>query len=261
MIPRHAVVPVLVALVAACGGEGASHPDATAGARQGVIRVLAASDLQLALPEIAAGFHARTGIPVELVFGSTGNLATQIENGAPADLFLAANESFVDRLDRGGHTDPASRRLYAVGRLAIAWPRGTPEPSGLASLAGPAYRTVAIANPEHAPYGAAAREALREVGVWDTLARRLVLAENVAQVLQFVRSRNADAGIVAFGVVLGQPDIPHRVVDAHLHAPLLQAGVVLRGTARPAEAAALLDELAGEAGQAILRRTGFDPPP
>jgi molybdate transport system substrate-binding protein len=259
MIPRHAVVPVLLALVAACGGAHA--PRADADARPGVIRVLAASDLQVALPEVAAGFHARTGIAVELVFGSTGNLATQIENGAPADLFLAANESFVHRLDRGGHTDPASKRIYAVGRLAIAWPRGTPEPAGLASLSSPAYRTLAIANPEHAPYGAAAREALHEVGVWDTLARRLVLAENVAQVLQFVRSRNADAGIVALGVALGQPDVPHRVVDAHLHAPLLQAGVVLRRSERPAEAAALLDELARGEGQAILRRFGFDPPP
>jgi molybdate transport system substrate-binding protein len=239
-----------LALLASCG------PRQPAEARP--LLVLAASDLQLALPEIAAAFRARTGTEVELVLGSTGNLATQIENGAPADIFLAASEPFMDRLARGGLIVEETRAVYALGRLALVWREGAPEPAGPAALAGPAYRT--IANPEHAPYGMAAREALTAAGAWDGIGPRLVLGENVAQALQFVRTGNADAGVVALGAVATQREVPHRAVDAALHAPLRQTGAVLRGSARPDDAAAFLREMTGPAGQAILRRHGFDAP-
>lgn len=240
-----------LALLSSCG------PRQSAEARP--LLVLAAADLQLALPPIAAAFEARTGTPVELVLGSTGNLATQIENGAPADLFLAASEPFVERLARGGLIVEETRTVYALGRLALVWRRGAPEPADPAALAGPAYRTIAIANPEHAPYGTAARQALEAAGAWEGVQRRLVLGENVAQALQFVRTGNADAGLVALGAV-ATGEVPHRVVDAALHAPLRQTGGVLRGSARPDDAAAFLREITGPAGQAILRRHGFDPP-
>ena len=221
--------------------------------------VLAASDLQLVLPEIASAFEARTGERVEVVLGSTGNLATQIENGAPADVFLAAHEQFVERLQRGGHVHEETRRVYALGRLALVWRPGVPAPADAAALASAAYRTVAIANPEHAPYGAAARQALESAGAWETVRPRLVLAENVAQALQFVRTGNADAGIVALGTIAGQ-DIPHRAVDASEHAPLRQAGVVVRGSRRPEAAAAFLAELTGPGAQEVFLRLGFEAP-
>lgn len=245
-----------LALLAACGppereaADGAPDP----------LLVLAASDLQFALPRVAAAFEERTGTPVELVLGSTGNLATQVENGAPADVFLAADERFVERLERGGHVVAGSRRVYAVGRLALVWREGVAEPAGLAELAGDAYRTVAIANPEHAPYGMAAREALRAAGVWDAIQRGLVLGENVGQAMQFVRTGNADAGVVALGVAVGQGGLSYRAVDAALHAPLRQAGAVVRGSRRAEEAAAFLEVLTGPAGQEVLGRYGFEPP-
>lgn len=246
-----------LALLAACGGASG---DAAEERAPEPLLVLAASDLQFALPEVAAAFEARTGVPVELVLGSTGNLATQIENGAPGDVFLAADEAFVARLERGGHAREGSRRVYAVGRLALVWRPGVAEPAELASLADPAYRTVAIANPEHAPYGAAARAALRSAGVWDAVQPRLVLGENVAQTMQFVRTGNADAGLVALGVAIRPGGVPFRAVDPSLHPPLRQAGAVLRESTRPGAAEAFLAELAGPAGREVLGRYGFEPP-
>lgn len=251
----HRLLAALVPLLAACGGRA----DAPAAGPEPLL-VLAAADLQMALPELAAAFEARTGRRVDLVLGSTGNLTAQIENGAPGDVFLAANERFVDRLERGRHVVEGSRRVYAHGRLALAWRAGAPEPDGLGALAGDAYRTVAIANPEHAPYGQAAREALRSAGVWEAVERRLVLGENVAQTMQFVRTGNADAALVALGVAIGQRDAAFRPVDAALHAPLRQAGAVLAASRHPDEAAAFLALVAGPEGQAVLGRYGFEPP-
>jgi molybdate transport system substrate-binding protein len=255
----HAPGALLLALLAACGARDAEPGFGDEPGERPLV-VLAASDLQFALPEIAAGLQARTGIRVELVLGSTGNLATQIENGAPGDVFLAANEAFVDRLQRGGWILDESRRVYAVGRLALTWLPGAPEPAGPAALAGEAYRTIAIANPEHAPYGLAARQVLQSVGAWEGVQGRLVLGENVAQTMQFVRTGNVDAAIVALGVVIGQREIPFRVVDDALHEPLRQAGAVLRESHRPAAAAEFLAELTGPGGQEILRRYGFESP-
>jgi molybdate transport system substrate-binding protein len=246
-------------LLAACGrGDAPRGGRGEAGERP--LLVLAASDLQLALPEIAHAFEARTGIPVDLVLGSTGNLTTQIENGAPADVFLAADLSFVDRLERGGLVAEGSRRVYAVGRLALVWRAGAPAPADVAALASAAYRTVAIANPEHAPYGRAARQALETSEAWTAVRPRLVVGENVAQAMQFVRTGNADAGLVALGVAIGQREVPYRVVDAALHAPLRQGGAVIMESRRPADAAAFLEEVAGPAGQRVLGRYGFEAP-
>jgi molybdate transport system substrate-binding protein len=222
--------------------------------------VLAAADLQRVLPQIAAAWQARTGHRVEIVFGSTGNLTTQVENGAPGDLFLSASERFVDRLERGGHVVPETRAVYAEGRLALVWRAGAPAPAGPAALAGEAYRTVAIANPEHAPYGEAARQVLEGAGAWAAVRGRLVLAENVAQALQFVRSGNADAGISALGIVIDDAAVPHRPVDPALHAPLRQTGAVLRASARPDLAADLLRELTGPRGREAFLRHGFGAP-
>jgi molybdate transport system substrate-binding protein len=251
-------------LLSACGGEAGSggppHGEGPSSEGGGALLILAASDLVAALPEIARLFEVQTGTRAEFVLGSSGNLAAQIEHGAPADLYLSANRHFVDRLEDRGHLVPGARRDYAVGRLALVSAPGRPLPDDLAELAHPGYQVIALANPEHAPYGMAAREALESAGLWNELRPRLVYAENIAQATQFIRTGNADAGIVALGVILGDRDWPHRLVEAHRHGPLLQAAAVVRGSRREAAARAFLEFLVGPEGQAVLARYGFEPP-
>ncbi len=259
-------------LLAACGGEsgaggwGAGESSVREGEgtnlppdREPRLLVLAASDLVHALPEIVEEFRTRTGMGVDLVLGSSGNLATQIENGAPADLYFSANRHFVDRLEGRGHLVPGTRRDYAVGRLALISSPGSAPPTGLAELAGPEFQVIALANPEHAPYGMAAREALQTQGLWDRLSSRLVYAENIAQATQFVRTGNADAGIVALGVILGERNWDHRLMPDHLHTPLLQAAAVIQGSRNEAAARRFLEFVLAKEGQAILARYGFEP--
>jgi molybdate transport system substrate-binding protein len=245
----------LLGLLLALAGCDARRTDAGA-----PLLVLAASDLQVALPEIAERYRAGTGQPVELVFGSTGNLTAQIEQGAPADLFFAANERFLDRLIEGGHVEAGTRAVYGVGRIVVVWPDGARAVTSLEALRDPAYGTVSIANPEHAPYGTAAREALVAAGLWDELRPRLVYGENVVQADQFVRTGNADAGIVALALVLGAEPRAHLPIDEALHAPLRQAAGVVRRSSRPETARAFLDHVMAPAGQETLRRYGFGPP-
>jgi len=222
--------------------------------------ILAASDLHAAFAEIETRYEAATGQPLTILFGSTGNIAMQIANGAPADLFFAANESFLDRLADADRIDSETRVVYAYGRLAIVWDPARDEPREVADLADAAFTTIAIGNPEHAPYGVAAGEALRSAGVWERVRPRLVYGENVAHALHFVRTGNADAGIIALGLVLGPAPLPHRVVPASAHAPLRQAAAVIRDSPRAPAARQFLDYVTGPKGQEILHRYGFDPP-
>jgi molybdate transport system substrate-binding protein len=255
-LPRSWVGPAVCALlsIAACGGAGGDAP------AEGPILVFAASDLRDAFEELVELHRARGGPPLELVLGSTGNLTSQIENGAPADLFFAANESFLDRLDTAGRVVPGTRRTYALGRLALVWREGAPDPGRLEALGGDAWPMVSIANPEHAPYGVAAREALQSLGLWEGVSPRLVLAENVAQALQFVQTGNADAGIVALGLVRGRVPRPHHAVPAELHAPLRQAAGILADGPRRHRAGEFLDLVMSPEGQEILQRYGFEAP-
>ncbi len=242
--------------LAGCGDEGR----AAAGDGEDIL-VFAAADLQAAFGEVEQRFESETNQGVTIVFGSTGNMASQIANGAPADLFFAANESFLDRLGAEGRIDSESRRIYAMGRLAIVWRPEVREPGSVVDLRDSAFGTIAIANPEHAPYGIAGREALRAAGVWDQVEPRLVLGENIAQTLQFVRTGNADAGIVALGLVLGPNARSHVVISESAHSPLRQAAAVIAGSPRAAGATRFLEFVTGPAGQEILARFGFDPPP
>lgn len=250
--------------LAGCGGGGGESagdgPGDRAGDRAGGVPILvfAAADLRDAFEELVELHRARGGLPPDLVLGSTGNLASQIENGAPADLFFAANESFLDRLDAAGRVVSGTRRIYAVGRLALVWKTGAPDPGGLEALGEGGWPVVAIANPEHAPYGMAAREALQSLGLWERVSPRLVLAENVAQALQFVQTGNADAGIVALGLVRGSAPRPHHVVPAELHQPLRQAAGILSNGPGRHKAGDFLELVMSTEGQEILQRHGFE---
>ncbi|MFN7104829.1 MAG: molybdate ABC transporter substrate-binding protein, partial [Pseudorhizobium sp.] len=228
--------------------------------------VAAASDLQFALTEIAGAFTAETGMAVRLSFGSTGNFARQIREGAPFQIFMAADESFIADLHTGGFTRDAGD-LYALGRVVIMAPHGsvlTPDPdlNGLAALLAAGRITrFAIANPDHAPYGMRAREALTTKGLWEPLQPFLVLGENVSQAAQFALSGNAEGGIIAQSLALA-PEVAalghHALIPADWHQPLRQRMALLKGAG--AEAQAFYDYMATPPARAIMDRYGFSLP-
>jgi molybdate transport system substrate-binding protein len=225
-------------------------------AREPTLLVGAASDLALAMPALAAAFSAETGIQVTTTLGSSGQLAQQILHGAPVDVFLSADREWVDRLDEAGLVQADGRAIYARGVLVIvtARRRGTAF-QRLEELGAPDVRRVAIANPDHAPYGRAARDALAAAGVLDALSDRLVIAENVRQTLQFVGTGDVDAAIAALSLV--DDESPAWViVPEHLHAPLLQEAAVLTGRGDE-EGRAFLRFLTGPRGLEILAGFGF----
>ncbi len=198
--------------------------------------VAAASDLNFALGEIARQFEGETGQRVDLVFGSSGTLMRQIQDGAPFELFLSADEAFVETLAASGLTRDRGA-LYAIGRIVLFAPPGSPlDPrqglDGLARLleAGRVPR-FAIANPAHAPYGRAAEAALRTRGIWTPLQPHLVLGENVSQAAQFATTGNAVGGIIAYSLALA-PNLQGRGTYALIpdsdHPPLRQRMVVLK---------------------------------
>ena len=225
--------------------------------------IAAASDLQFAVEEIAARFAAETGQQVRLSFGSTGNFARQIREGAPFQLFMAADESFVMALARDGYTEDEGT-LYAEGRIVVKVPNGSPlkADGSLESLraaldAGRITR-FAIANPEHAPYGKRAEEALRHAGLWDRIQPLLVLGENVSQAAQFALSGNAEGGIIAYSLALS-PQLAvqgsHDLIPADWHEPLLQRMVLLKNAGPVARA--FYDYMSGPAAREIMERYGF----
>lgn len=223
-----------------------------------MIRVAAAADLALAFKEIGAAFEKETGDKTSFSFGSTGLLAKQIQEGAPFDLFAAANISFVDDVVKAGVCDGSQKSLYARGRIVVWTRKGSTvaPPKTLADLADARFAKVAIANPEHAPYGKAAQQALEKVGVWAQVKPKLVFGENVQQTLQFAQSGNVEAAIVALSLAV-QSDGAWLPIDVELHQPLDQALVLCGHSPALAEAAKLSAFVGSPAGRAIMRRYGF----
>jgi molybdate transport system substrate-binding protein len=222
-----------------------------------LLTVFAASDLGPAFKDIVPQFERKTGARVTLVLGSTGMLAQQIRNGAPADVFFAANESFVSALVAEKLTVPASTSLYARGRIVIV----TLKSSGvrvddLAELASGRLRRIAIANPQHAPYGLAAKQALEAAGIWRIVRPKLVYGENVQQAAQFVRSGSTDVGIVAQSVAT-MSDLNQTPIEQRMHDPLNQVAVVLARTKEPEASRAFIDFVNGPQGRAVMRQFGF----
>ena len=226
-----------------------------------LIRVAAASDLKFVLAELAARFEKETGQAVQLNLGSSGQFAQQIRQGLPADLYMAADESFVFQLADAGLTRDRGV-VYALGRIALLVPTASPVvlDAGLRGLrdALPGLRHFAIANPEHAPYGRAARQALERLGLWPQVERKLVIGENIAQATQFVTSGAAQAGISALSLALA-PEVARLTrsltLSADLHAPLRQRMVLLRSAG--AAAAEFYRYLQTPAARTLLQRYGF----
>ena len=252
-------MPRLLAALLASRLRGA----APAGAAPGVA---AASDLKFALDEIARAWSGETGRTVRLAYGSSGNFRRQIAEGAPFEIFLSADESYVFALAKDGRLEDEGT-LYAVGRLVLFAPAGSPvDPGqGLAGLAQLAREgrvgKLAIANPAHAPYGRAAREALESAGAWGALESRLVLGENVSQAAQFAASGNASAGLFAWSLTF-TPAVSRRgrfaLVPESAHAPLRQRMALVKGAGE--EARAFYRYLQGPAARGIFSRYGFTLP-
>lgn len=221
------------------------------------LTVFAAADLAFAFRELAPRFEQATGAKVTLVLGSTGNLAKQIEHGAPADVFFAADQTFVDDLLAKGALIAETRALYAQGRIVLATARAAgARLTGLPQLLEARVRRVAIANPAHAPYGRAAEEALRATGLWDAVRPKLVYGENIRHALQFVESGAAEAGIVALSIA-NVPVIDHVPIDPALHGRLDQAVAVVRRSARPGLGLAFIQFVNGPEGRPVMKKYGF----
>jgi molybdate transport system substrate-binding protein len=202
---------------------------------------------------------------VKVSYGSSGRLFAQITSGAPFDLFLSADEEYPQKLVDAGAAVAESLTPYAAGRLVLWVPKDSPLDvgQGLGALRDPRVRRVAIANPEHAPYGRAAEAALRAAGLLDALRERLVLGENVSQAAQFVESGNAEAALLPLSLALA-PTLArggrYAVVPEGLHPPLVQAAVVTKHGRRNLASAGFLRFVLGREGRAILGRWGYAAP-
>jgi len=257
----------LLALVQA-GCSGAPGPPGTPstgtaeigdqGAGSGVtLTVSAASDLALALDELGPLFTEQTGVAVVVNLGSSGQLAQQIEQGAPVDVFFSANRQYVDELVDQGIAEPGDTALYGVGRITL-WTRAdsTVRVEALSDLTGPGVKRIAIANPDHAPYGLAAREALQSAGLWEELQPKLVMAENVLQALQFADSGNADVAFVARSLSV-QGDGRWTLVPAELHHPIEQTLAVISRSPNVEWGRRFAEFVTGPSGRASLDSYGF----
>jgi molybdate transport system substrate-binding protein len=221
------------------------------------VRVAAAADLARAFAELATEFKARSGVAIDLDFGSSGLLAKQIEQGAPYALFAAASKDYVDQVVKAGRCDGATAHLYARGRIVVWTPSGIAPPAKLADLADPRFRKIAIANPEHAPYGRAARQALDKAGVWPAIQDRIVLGENVQATMLYARDHNADAAIVALSLAVVTDGGAFLPIDPELHAPLDQAMVVCGHGDDARAAQQFASFVASPEGREVMTRYGF----
>ncbi|HEX4899912.1 MAG TPA: molybdate ABC transporter substrate-binding protein [Pyrinomonadaceae bacterium] len=224
------------------------------------ITVAAAADLGPAFDEIGRAFEAESRTKVIFSFGSTGMLTQQIENGAPMDVFAAADVSYIDQLERKGFIVSGTRAIYALGRITI-WTRKTAalKPQQLAELTRPEVKRIAIANPGHAPYGLAARQALEAAGVWDEVKPKLIYGDNIRQALQFAQTGNVDVAIVALSLSLPS-DGYWVLIPAELHKPLNQGLGVVKGTAHESDARNFASFVNSAAGRKIMQKYGFTLP-
>lgn len=256
---RHAALIVAVFVAA---GTWLIPPGLAATQGEPVLQIAAASDLRFALEEIARLFEAQRNARVRLAFGSSGQFATQIEQGAPFDLFFSADEAYVAALSRKDLILKDSVQLYAIGRIVL-WARAdvpVDVRDGLGVLAYERIRFVAIANPEHAPYGRAAVEALRSAGLYAQVQPKLVLGENISQTLQLAQTGNADAGIVALSLAIApavRASGRYWLIPSYLHHPIRQAVGIVTGSKQQDAARALVAFVNGPAGRMVMRRFGF----
>jgi len=230
------------------------------------IRVAAAADLNYAMKDLAARFEQKTGNKVDLSFGASGNFYSQIQNGAPFDLFFSADLDYAKKLAEAGKIESASVRTYAIGHLVLWVPNSSKLDPGklkMDLLLDPSVQRIAVANPQHAPYGRAAMAALEHFGMKDKVAGKLVLGENISQAAQFVQSGNTQTGLIALSLAMSPAmknagrywELPQ---DAY---PELQQAVGILSSSKHKQAAqAFIDYISSPEGTAVLEQYGFRVP-
>src|SRR5271165_966729 len=230
------------------------------------ITVAGAADLNYALRDLGARFEKKTGDKVTLSFGSSGNLFSQIESGAPYDLFFSADEQYPQKLAAAGLMDPASLQIYAVGHLVLWVPNSSdldPQKLKMDLLAQPSVQRIASANPQHAPYGRAAMAALVHFGLQDKLASKLVFGENISQAAQFVQSGNAQAGLIALWLAMS-PAMKEAgrywQLPSDSYPELRQTAGIVSASKHKQAAQAFLDYVTSPEGGAVLEQYGFAVP-
>src|SRR3954469_4366190 len=229
------------------------------------INVAAASDLSFAMKELAANYEKQTGTVVRVTLGSSGNFYTQIQNGAPFDLFFAADIDYPKKLEAAGFGEPGTVYQYATGKIVLWVPAGSKldVSRGLAILSDPSVRKIAIANPKHAPYGRAALAAMTKQGIYEKLTDKLVFGENISQTAQFVESGNADAGIIALSLALA-PAMADKgkyfEIPQDLYPPLDQGAIVIKSSQKKEQAKQFLAYLKTPDSVALMQRYGFKLP-
>lgn len=243
----------LALLMSACGrGERETKADE--------ITVAAAANLTDAFGELEKRFTARTGVKVTNSFGATADLAKQIENGAPFDVFASADVEHLEGLARKGLIAESPRGVYARGRLVLWLPEGSKASvARVEDLAGESVSKVAIAKPDVAPYGRAAVESLNALGLWSRVEPKVVYSQTVAQAKQFAASGNADAAFVPRSLVR-EGEGRALEIDGSLHAPIDQAVGVVSASKRQEAARRFVEFLLSEEGQSVLKTFGYDPP-
>jgi molybdate transport system substrate-binding protein len=226
------------------------------------IKIAAAADLQFAMPDLVQQFAKSSSVKIDVIYGSSGNFFAQLQNGAPFDIFFSADMDYAKKLDAAGLVASGTLVRYAVGRLVLWTP-----PSSAVDVAKDGWKTlldsrvekIAVANPEHAPYGRAAVAALHNAGIYDRVKSKLVYGENISQAAQFAQSGNAQAGLVALSLALspGMKDGKWWEVPADAYPPIEQGAVVLKSSGNKAAARAFLEFVTGTQGRETLKKYGF----
>jgi len=229
------------------------------------LRIAAASDLQFALADLAAQYEKQSGAKLAITYGSSGNFFAQIQNGAPFDLFFSADIAYPQKLIDAGFAESGSRYTYAFGRIVLWLPPESPQMPAILqwnTLLDARIQKIAIANPEHAPYGRAAVAALQKAGLYEQLKSKLVYGENISQAAQFVLSGSAQAGILAFSLATApaMKSGKYWEIPRGLYPPLEQAVVLLKSSPNKPAARAFLAFLQTESARAMLARYGFTLP-
>ncbi|HEY6229938.1 MAG TPA: molybdate ABC transporter substrate-binding protein [Pyrinomonadaceae bacterium] len=224
------------------------------------LTVAAAANLTDALGAIGPRFTSATGIRLVVSFGATADLAKQIENGAPFDVFLAADTEHVDQLESKGLLAPGSRAIYARGRLVMWLPPGSKlKAEKIQDITGTQFERIAIAKPDLAPYGRAAVESLRNLQIWSEVEKRVIYAQNVSQAKQYTATGNAETAFIPLALV--KPgEGTYLELDEKLHQPIDQALGILRESTKQSQARRLVDFLLSAEGRDLLTKNGYNAP-
>jgi molybdate transport system substrate-binding protein len=248
---------LLAVLLAGSCGSGAA-PNSRGGAPD--LIVAAASNLTDAFTEVGLRFTGKTGIRVVFSYGATADLAKQIENGAPFDVFAAADTEHVEELESEGLLTAGSRATYALGRLVVWLPPGSNlKVTQLQDITAPEFERIAIPKPDVAPYGRAAVESLRTLGIWEEIEARVVYAQNVAQARQYAATGNAEVAFIPVALVKPNEGSYLEVSDA-LHQPIEQALGIIKDSPQQAAARQFVEFLLSDEGQELLARKGYRKP-